>query len=826
MTTRNLEALVDAMTLEEQVSLLSGADFWTTVPVPRLGIPAIKVSDGPNGARGGGSLVGGVKAASFPVGIALGATWNAALVEEIGGALAEEARSKGASVLLAPTVNIQRSAVNGRNFECYSEDPCVTATLSSAYIRGLQAKGVGATIKHFVGNESEIQRTTMSSDIGDRALREIYLPPFEAAVKGAGVMAVMSSYNRLNGTFTSEHTALLTDLLKDEWGFSGIVMSDWFGSHTTVESVDAGLDLEMPGPTRDRGDKLVAAVREGRIGADKVRAAALRVLRLIERVGGFEQGAIPAEQATDKPAHRALIRRAGAEAMVLLKNDGLLPLDLKAMTVAAIGPNAETAQIMGGGSAQLNPHYAVSPVDGLTRVVASENQLKSAAGVDAYRLMPQIPGPFEVDVYGKPDLTGPVMQHQSHPLGEVMWFNDVAPGVGDADFSLRASTSFTPEETGEHLFGLVSVGPSRLYVDGALVVDNWDDWAPGDNYFETGNCERRGAISLTAGQPVTVFVEYRFEQAISLNLKAIRVGVGVPLGDKAFTEAVELARASDVAIVYAGRSGEWDTEGNDLPGITLPGRQDELIAAVAAVNPNTVVVLQTGGPVAMPWLDKVKAVLQAWYPGQEAGNAIADVLTGAAEPGGRLAQTFPKVIDDTPVLTGDPLTYPGKDGHVAYEEGVFVGYRHYERAGIAPLFPFGHGLSYTRFDWDAPSVDRPRFDGAGVVTVRARLTNSGARAGSEVVQLYVAPLAPTVERPMKELRAFAKLGLAAGQSGEAVLTLSARAFSHFDEKRNAFVAAAGSYRLMIGASSALMHGSVDVELTAEIVEPVSARLAR
>lgn len=826
MASKTIAALLDEMTLEEQVSLLAGADFWTTVPVERLGIPAIKVSDGPNGARGGGSLIGGVKAASFPVGIALGASWNAELVGEIGGALAEEARSKGASVLLAPTVNIQRSAVNGRNFECYSEDPCLTAALSSAYIRGLQEKGIGATIKHFVGNESEIQRTTMSSDIDDRALREIYLPPFEAAVKTAGVFAVMSSYNRLNGTFTSEHKTLLNDLLKDEWGFSGLVMSDWFGSHSTVETVEAGLDLEMPGPTRDRGEKLVQAVREGRIGAEKVREAARRVLTLIERVGGFDRPAIPAEQAIDRPEHRALIRRAGAEAMVLLKNDGLLPLDLTGKTIAAIGPNAGTAQIMGGGSAQLNPHYAVSPVEGLRRIIASENQLKSMPGVDAYRLMPLIAGPFEVDIYGRPDLTGPVVEHQSHPLGEVMWFNEVAPGVGDADFSLRATTIFTPEETAEHLFGLVSIGPSRLWVDGELVADLWDDWQPGDNYFETGNREKRGAVALTAGKPVSISVDYRFLQAITLNLKAIRVGVGVPLGDRALAEAVELARASDVAIVFAGRSGEWDTEGNDLPGLALPGRQDELIAAVAAANPNTVVVLQSGGPVAMPWLGKVGAVLQAWYPGQEAGNAIADVLSGAAEPGGRLPQTFPKAIGDTPVETGDPRTYPGSGGHVAYGEGVFVGYRHYEDRAIEPLFPFGHGLGYSRFDWGAPEADRPRFDGRGVVTVRVRLTNVGARAGSDVVQLYVAPEEPTLRRPRKELRAFAKLHLAPGETGEAILRLDARAFSHFDVTRNAFVAAAGRYRLIAGASSADVRGDVEIVLTSETVEPARARFSR
>lgn len=825
MAGRDIEALLDAMTLEEQVSLLAGADFWTTVPIPRLGIPAIKVSDGPNGARGGGSLIGGVKAASFPVGIALGACWNPALVEEIGGALAEEARSKGASVLLAPTVNIQRSAVNGRNFECYSEDPCVTATLATAYVTGLQNGGVGATVKHFVGNESEIQRTTMSSDIGERALREIYLPPFEAAVRTADAYAVMSSYNRLNGTFTSEHKTLLTDLLKDEWGFSGIVMSDWFGSHSTAPTVNAGLDLEMPGPTRDRGDKLVAAVRSGDVQAEKVRDAARRVLTLIDRVGGFDAPNIPAEQAIDKPAHRALIRRAGAEAIVLLKNDGILPLDLAGRTIAAIGPNAEAAQIMGGGSAQLNPHYAVSPTDGL-RALTSGNQLRSAPGVAANRLMPLIAGPFEVDVYGRPDLTGPVVEHQSHPLGEIVWFNSVTPGVADADFSLRATTRFTPSETAEHVFGLVSIGPSRLIVDGHTVVDIRQDWAPGDNYFECGNREARGTIALEAGRTVEVIVEYRFVQAIALNLKAIRVGVAVPLDDKAFADAVELARASDVAVVYAGRSGEWDTEGNDLLSIELPGRQDELIAAVAATNANTIVVLQTGGPVAMPWLDKVRAVLEAWYPGQEAGNAITDVLTGAAEPGGRLAQTFPRRIEDTPVETGEPLTYPGRDGHVVYREGVFVGYRHYEKAGIEPLFPFGHGLSYTTFDWSAPMADRLSFDGNGLVTIRVRVTNSGKRSGSDVVQLYVAPPASRIDRPSKELRAFAKLHLSPGETTEAIMTLSARAFSYFDTERNAFVAEKGRYRVIAAASSAALRGSIDINLTREVVEGTRARFIR
>ena len=351
---------VDDLTLEEQVSILSGEDFWSVPAIARLGLGKLRVTDGPNGARGSGSLVGGVKSAAFPVGICLGATWDPKLAAEIGAALAQEVKSKGAHVLLAPTVNIHRSVTNGRNFECYSEDPVLTAGIAVGYIEGLQGEGIGATIKHFVGNESEIERTTISSEIDERALREIYLPPFEAAVKRARTWAVMSSYNKLNGTYTAENRWLLTDVLRGDWGFDGVVMSDWFGSRSCAPTVLAGLTLEMPGPARDRGEALLAAVRAGEVPAEAVRALAEQMLRLMERTGAGSDHRPFAERAEDRPEHRALIRRAGAEGAVLLKNDGLLPLRREG-SVAVIGPNARVAQIMGGGSAQLNAHYAVSP---------------------------------------------------------------------------------------------------------------------------------------------------------------------------------------------------------------------------------------------------------------------------------------------------------------------------------------------------------------------------------------------------------------------------------------------------------------------------------
>ncbi|MBC7478790.1 MAG: glycoside hydrolase family 3 protein, partial [Pseudorhodobacter sp.] len=354
----DIAALLDQMTLEEQVSILSGADFWSLPAIERLGIGKLRVTDGPNGARGGGSLIGGVKSAAFPVGIALGSSWNPDLVREVAVALAEEVKSKGAHVSLAPTVNIQRSVTNGRNFECYSEDPVLTADLAVAFVEGLQSRQISATIKHFVGNESEVERTTMSSDIDERTLREVYLLPFEAAVKRAGTWGIMASYNRINGTYAAENAFTLTQVLRDEWGYDGVVMSDWFGSRSTAPTVNAGLDIEMPGPTRDRGDKLVAAVQAGLVDAATVRLRAGNVLRLMVRTGAIADHRPHVERADDRAQHRALIRRAGAEGAVLVANDGILPLS-KGARVAVIGPNAQVAQIMGGGSAQLNPHYAV-----------------------------------------------------------------------------------------------------------------------------------------------------------------------------------------------------------------------------------------------------------------------------------------------------------------------------------------------------------------------------------------------------------------------------------------------------------------------------------
>ncbi len=818
-----IDSILDQMTLEEQVSLLSGADFWTTVPVERLGVPKIKVTDGPNGARGAGSLVAGVKATCFPVGIALGATWNPDLVTQMGAALARQAKSKGAAVLLAPTVNIHRSGLNGRNFECYSEDPMLTAELAVAYIDGVQGEGIAATIKHFAGNESEIERQTMSSDIDERTLREIYLPPFEQAVRRAGVMAVMSSYNRLNGTYTSEHHWLLTKVLRQEWGFDGIVMSDWFGSHSTAETINAGLDLEMPGPARDRGEKLVAAVREGKVEAATVKAAARRMLLLLEWVGAFESKPDLIERAIDLPEDRALIRRLGAEGTVLLKNDGILPLAKTSLDrIAVIGPNAASARVMGGGSAQIAAHYTVSPLEGIRAALANANSISHAVGCRHNRLIDVFKGKIAVEYFKGRGCQGNPLHVETVDKGEFFWFELPSDELDPADFSARMTVQFVPEESGDHVFGMTNAGLARLFVNGALTVDGRDGWTRGENYFGTANDEQRGAMALEAGRAYAVTVEYEPSTASEegINLIAVRFGVEKPLGEADIEAAVETAGNADLALLFVGRDGEWDTEGLDLPDMRLPGRQEELIEKVAAANANTVVVLQTGGPVEMPWLGKVRAVLQIWYPGQELGNAVADVLFGDVEPGGRLPQTFPKALADNSAITSDSAIYPGKDGHVHYAEGVFVGYRHHDTRAVEPLFPFGFGLGYTRFSWDEPRLSAGEMGPDGI-TVSVDLTNIGDRAGSELVQLYVRSPKTKVERPDKELRAFAKLSLKPGETGTAVMTIRPRELAYFDAEAGAFRAEAGGYQLVVAANAADIRFVLDLQSPVDYVLPPS-----
>jgi beta-glucosidase len=821
-----IDALLQAMTHNEKALLLAGASIWTTHAIERLSIPSIKVSDGPNGARGGEGFVGGhVTSACFPVGIALASTWNPNLIEQIGQALGEEAQSKGAQMLLAPTVNMHRSPLNGRNFECYSEDPYLTARIAVAYITGVQSKNVSATVKHFVCNDSEFERNSISSNVSERALREIYLPPFQAAVQEAKTWGVMASYNRVNGVFASENAATLRTILKEEWGFDGIVMSDWFGTKSTTPSINNGLDLEMPGPAIWRIQQQVSLlIEEGVVKIEAVNEAIRRLLRLYIRVGAFEHPEPQPEQSINNPAHRALIRSTAAESIVLLKNKGdILPLNLDSLkTIAVIGPNAKTAQIMGGGSAQVNTHYAITPYDGIVAQVGDKAQFGYEIGCTNHKMLPRLDTTllskedgqaqnFTLTYYNNVEFSGEATYQDTSTLAEQMWMSEIAPSVEREKFSMRLTGKLVPQESGTHSFGLSSAGLSRLFIDGQLVLDNCTQQTPGDTYFGMGSTEVTAPVEMVAGQTYDLTVEYSSQGAPPVI--GFRVGYLPPVAADSIERAAVLAAKSDVALLFVGLNGDWESEGHDRANMDLVGKQAELIQRVAAANPKTVVVLQSGSPISMPWLEQVAGVIEAWYPGQECGNSIADVLFGNVNPSGKLSQTFPQRLEDNPAY----INYPGENGHVTYGEGIFIGYRYYEKKRVEPLFPFGFGLSYTSFAYGNLRLSTNSITSNEGVTVSIDITNTGQRAGQEVVQVYVHDVAASVLRPVKELKSFAKVALDAGETKTVSLTLDRTAFAYWDDGQHAWVAEAGEFEILVGSSSQDIRARAMLQITETVV---------
>lgn len=788
MFSKTHDALLDEMTLEEQVALLSGASFWRTAAIVRLGVPAIKLTDGPNGARGE-DFSGGVRSAAYPVGIALAATWDPDLVRETGADLAIEARSKGARVLLGPTVNMHRNPLNGRNFECFSEDPTLASAMAVAYVQGVQSRGVAATIKHFIGNESEHERRTTSSQIDEATLREVYFPPFEAAVKQANVACVMTAYNALNGTHTSQNGWLLNEVLRGDWGFDGVVMSDWTATHSTAEALVAGLDLEMPGPAVHRGAKLVEAVRRGEVPPEAVRTAARRILHLAARTGAKPGEDLNRELAEDRLETRALIRRVGAEASVLLKNDGLLPLAAAPLKrLAVIGPNSAHAVMFGGGSAQINAHYGVSPLEGL-RAALPDVEITHALGCPGDRYLPLLRTPVEISFYEGTRFKGAPVLVKTGESSEFRWFGPVAPEVDHTAFSARLRCRYTATETGVHEISLMSAGTSRMWIDGELVLDAWDGWTRGFSYFGHGCDEQRGAITLQAGQSYDIALEYACGDGLTTTLKAVRFGLRAPSAAGSVAEAVALARAADAVVLVAGLNDSWETEAEDRLDLALPAGQDDLIAAVLAANPSTVVVLQSGAPLVMPWAAQARAILQLWYPGQECGNALADVLTGRVEPSGRLPQSFPADLSGLEAV----VERPQKAATVRYAEGTAIGYRGYQARGGQPAFAFGHGLGYADIRLEDTSL-HPTADG---VDVRLTLYNAASRAGHEVVQVYLKQAGQNASW----LRAFRKLRVGPGAFESVTLTLDRRAFSRWSVEAGTWALMAGEVELCIGFSS-------------------------
>ena len=659
-----IQKLIDEMTLEEKASLCSGLYNWYLKPVERLGGPSLCVSDGPHGLRKHGpgeenaSLPHSVPSTCFPTASATANSWDRDLIHEIGVALGEECLQERVDVLLGPGVNIKRSPLCGRNFEYFSEDPCLAGEMAAAFIKGVQSKGVGTSLKHYAVNNQETLRLTIDAVVDERALREIYLSGFEEAVKRSNPWTVMCAYNKLNGAYCSEHEKLLTGILREEWGYTGMVVSDWGAVNERVDGLQSGLDLEMPGSKGITDKKIVAAVKDGSLDMGTLDTAVSRILALVYRAVENRQE----DYRYDGDAHHALAWKAAAQSAVLLKNDdSILPLK-KDAKIALIGAFSKTPRYQGNGSSLVNP----------TRLECAYD-----AFADRGMNITYSPG-YEMD------------SDQSDP--------------------------------------------------------------------------------------------------------------------KLIEEAVRSAKDADVAVVFAGLPKDYESEGFDRIHMDMPQSHNDLIAAVASANPHTVVVLQNGAPVAMPWVDQVKAVLECYLAGQAGGPAASDVLMGDVNPSGKLAETFPLSLSDTPCYR----YFPEGPRTVEYRESVYVGYRYYETAGKDVLFPFGHGLSYTTFAYRDMVLSASRIRDDETLDVTVTVENTGDSAGAEIVELYVRDDASTIFRPQKELKAFAKVYLEPGEKKTVSFTLSKRAFAYYHAGINEWHVESGSFTVMAGSSSAVIHVTAPV----------------
>jgi len=793
-----VDKLLKKMTMDEKVSLLAGRDIWNTVPIERLGIPSITMTDGPHGVRStapeAGRKMGAVTA--FPTGIAMGASWNPELVEEVGQALGEETRGMDCDILLGPCVNIVRDPRGGRNFETFSEDPYLTGRMAVAYINGVQSRGVGTSLKHFAANNYEEERHRASSKVDERTLREIYLVQFEMAVKEAQPWTVMCSYNRVNGVYASQHQHLLNEILKEEWGFKGAVVSDWAANHTIFESVQGGLDLEMPGPAKYY--KLLGdAVHTWQIDEEVVDEAVRRVLRLVVLSGRMDKPL--SKGSVNTPAHQKMARKLAEESITLLKNEGsLLPLGKGVKSIAVIGPNAAEAVIEGGGSSRVPPLYRVSPLEALQKKLAGKTRIEYTVGSDnvdkPFTVPPSwLPGGLHGEFYEAADFSGAPLEARDG-FGSGFWWHIAWTPLQIKPMAMRWTGSLTVPVDGSYKIALNHSGKVTLFLGGKAVLESITPKPGAGDITAAAETTQK----LQAGKPYELRMDYvRYPEQETVNY-SLGIGMTFDAGnDSRLTQAVDLAKRCDVALVFAGYPEAFESEGRDRPSIKLMGGQDELIAAVAQANPRTVVVLNVGAPVSMPWAEQVPAIVQAYYPGMENGNAVAAVLLGKVNPSGKLPVTFPVRLEDSPAYIN--ASYPGCR-EVNYGEGIFVGYRYYDQKDVSPLFPFGHGLSYTNFTYSDLKVTR-KVKAGGKVDVSLTVTNSGEAAGKEVVQLYISDRKSSLPRPPKELKGFAKVALEPGEAGKVAFTLDERALSYYDPHKKAWVAEPGEFDVLLGSSS-------------------------
>ena len=811
---KQAKKLLAVMTLDEKVSLLSGRGSYDTQNIDRLDLPSLQLWDGPNGVRSNNNE----PATAFPVGICMGSTWNPALIEKLGKALGKECQAFGVEVLLGPTMNIIRTPLNGRNFETFSEDPFFSGVMGTAYVKGLQSENVGASVKHFIANNQETNRQSVSAEISERTLREIYLPAYRRVIKEAQPFTIMAAYNQINGGHATENNYIMNSILRKEYGFTGVLLSDWGGVKSTIQSLNASLDLEMPGPGNYYEKPLRKALKKGTVTVDVIDQAALRMIQLILKTTNKKPNLNDSlYQFSDvMEINKTIARKVAEESVVLLKNENkLLPINTeKVRSIAIIGPNANRAINQGGGSARVTAAYSVTPLQGITALARKNDiEVNYHKGVENHPAVPLMEAAslrlnshseetgLQGEYYQSYNFTGAPFKTERDE--ELRIFGIIDEGVFG---SVLWTGDFIAKKSGEYRFSAnPGLGKAKIFIDGKKVVLN-EKGKPA--FGGLLPAPKIGNILLSSGRH-SIKVEYSAKPSffLSLILKIVMPGVadllkkfrfleiGCRLPEPEISLAIDLARNADMAIIVVGSSDNYESEGEDRPSMKLTGKQDELIESILKVNQNTIVIMNTGSPIEMPWVNQSPAILQVWLPGQEGGNAIANVIFGNVNPSGKLPVTFPKILEDNP----SHGYYPG-DKKVLYDEGIYVGYRHYDTKNVDPLFPFGHGLSYTKFDYG--SIAGPSNITSGEkINLSITVKNSGQRKGQEVVQCYIRDLESSIDRPYQELKAFQKITLEASESKPIDILLDETALSFFDPGSNDWVTEPGQFEILIGSSS-------------------------
>jgi beta-glucosidase len=782
-TESRVDDLLPRLTADEKLLLLGGDREFYIRPIARLGLPEVKMGDGPLGVRNWGLST------AYPASAGLAASWDTDIAQKFGASVANDARARGVNIMLGPAVNITRVPRNGRNFEYLAEDPYLAGAMARWIVTGMQAQGVVATVKHFAANNQETERGTIDARVSPRAMEEIYLPAFRAAVEQGHAWAVMSAYNRLNGTYCTANDWLNNKVLKGDWDFKGVVMSDWGAAHDTLGVANGGLDLEMPSGKYMNPATLGPLLVSGQVTQATIDDKVRRILRLEIANGFLDRPQLLESTPRDDPKSAAVALQIEREAIVLLKNDhGALPLASKKLRhIVVLGPNAANYPA-GGGSAHVEPFHYVSVVEGLRKVVGSKVKIDFIPG-EGPELLDQL---LKTAAYDGPLTlkftvgTGQDARLATAPLSENRIDHDwtdaePAPGVALAGFQAEWNGSIRPATTGTYVFLLRGQGGVNVNVDGHEIIGSW--FCGGDTLA--------AELPLVAGKAYPIRIKVHYDNKGS---PAVKFAWG--LAPALLTEEqADRIRTADAAVVCVGFNLMLEGEGADRT-YELPGHQPELIRKVAALNPRTIVVLNSGGSVATAdWIDTVPAVLQAWMPGQEGGHAVAEVLTGKVNPSGKLPVTFEKRWEDTPSYGH----FPGANGKVDYAEDILVGYRWFDTKGVVPLFPFGYGLSYTTFHYDKLHVE-PTQDGHWSVTFD--VTNNGTQKGSEVSQVYVsAPVASKVMRPVRELRGFSREELETDQTITVTVVLDRRAFSYYDAAKGDWEVEPGSYTIEVGSSS-------------------------